>query len=64
MRIDVLTLFPEMFAPVLGASIPGRAATAGLVEFHAHDVRAWSTDKHRKVDDRPFGGGPGMVMMC
>ena len=64
MRIDVLTLFPDMFPPVIGASIPGRAATAGLLEFHAHDIRAWSTDKHRKVDDRPFGGGPGMVMMC
>ena len=64
MRIDVLTLFPEMFAPVLGASIPGRAAAAGLLELHAHDIRAWSQDKHRKVDDRPFGGGPGMVMMC
>jgi len=63
-RIDVLTLFPEMFAPVLGASIPGRASAAGLLEFHAHDVRAWTQDKHRKVDDRPFGGGPGMVMMC
>jgi tRNA (guanine37-N1)-methyltransferase len=63
-RIDVLTLFPEMFAPVLGASIPGRAAAAGLLELHAHDIRAWSQDKHRKVDDRPFGGGPGMVMMC
>lgn len=64
MRIDVLTLFPEMFAPVLGASIPGRAAAAGLLELHAHDIRAWSQDKHRKVDERPFGGGPGMVMMC
>lgn len=64
MRIDVLTLFPEMFAPVIGASIPGRAAAAGLLEFHAHDIRAWTQDKHRKVDDRPFGGGPGMVMMC
>jgi len=63
-RIDVLTLFPEMFAPVIGASIPGRAAAAGLLEFHAHDIRAWTQDKHRKVDDRPFGGGPGMVMMC
>ena len=62
MRIDVLTLFPDMFPPVIGASIPGRAAAAGLLEFHAHDIRAWTVDKHRKVDDRPFGGGPGMVM--
>ena len=64
MRIDVLTLFPEMFAPVVGTSIPGRAIACGSLEFHAHDIRAWSTDRHRKVDDRPFGGGPGMVMMC
>lgn len=64
MRIDVLTLFPEMFPPVLGASIPGRAAAAGLAEYHVHDIRAWSLDRHHKVDDRPFGGGPGMVMMC
>jgi tRNA (guanine37-N1)-methyltransferase len=63
-RIDVLTLFPGMFAPILGESIPGRAAAAGILELHAHDIRAWSQDKHRKVDDRPFGGGPGMVMMC
>ena len=64
MRIDVLTLFPGMFPPILGASIPGRAADAGILELHAHDIRAWTQDKHRKVDDRPFGGGPGMVMMC
>ncbi len=64
MRIDLLTLFPEMFPPVLGASITGRAATAALAEYHLHDIRAWSTDKHHKVDDRPFGGGPGMVLMC
>jgi len=63
-RIDVLTLFPGMFAPILGESIPGRAAAAGILELHAHDIRAWTQDKHRKVDDRPFGGGPGMVMMC
>jgi tRNA (guanine37-N1)-methyltransferase len=63
-RIDVLTLFPGMFPPILGASIPGRATEAGLLELHAHDIRAWTQDKHRKVDDRPFGGGPGMVMMC
>jgi len=63
-RIDVLTLFPGMFAPVMAASIPGRASASGILEFHAHDIRAWTQDKHRKVDDRPFGGGPGMVMMC
>jgi len=64
MRIDVLTLFPEMFPSVLGASIPGRAAESGLVSYHLHDIRDWADNKHRKVDDRPFGGGPGMVMMC
>ena len=68
MRIDVLTTFPEMFAcdapGALGSSIPARARTAGLVEWHAHNIRDWTTDKHQKTDDRPFGGGPGMVMMC
>ncbi|MFG0330484.1 MAG: tRNA (guanosine(37)-N1)-methyltransferase TrmD [Phycisphaerales bacterium] len=64
MRIDVLTLFPEMFDSVLEISIPGRAQQAGLVELNAVDIRDYTEDKHRKVDDRPFGGGPGMVMMC
>jgi len=64
MRIDVLTLFPEMFGPVLGASIPGRAQAAGLVEVIATNIRDYTEDPHRKVDDRPFGGGPGMVMTC
>jgi tRNA (guanine37-N1)-methyltransferase len=68
MRIDVLTTFPEMFAPeppaALGSSIPARARRAGLVEWHAHNIRDFTSDKHQKTDDRPFGGGPGMVMMC
>jgi tRNA (guanine37-N1)-methyltransferase len=64
MRIDILTLFPSMFEGPLNASILGRAREAKLVEVHVHDIRDWSTDKHNKVDDRPFGGGPGMVMMC
>lgn len=64
MRIDILTLFPPMFDGPLDASILGRAREAKLVEVHVHNIRDWSTDKHRKVDDRPFGGGPGMVMMC
>ena len=64
MRIDVLTLFPGMFEPVLGTSIPGRATAAGVVDYHVHDVRDWADNKHNKVDDRPFGGGPGMIMMC
>lgn len=64
LRIDILTLFPEMFAPVLGTSIPKRAAEKGLVEYHLTNIRAFSTDAHQSVDDKPFGGGPGMVMMC
>ncbi|MDX2114525.1 MAG: tRNA (guanosine(37)-N1)-methyltransferase TrmD [Planctomycetota bacterium] len=64
MRIDILSLFPEMFEPVLSASITGRARAAGLVTWHSHDIRAFADNKHQKVDDRPFGGGPGMVMMC
>ena len=64
MRIDVLTLFPGIFSPVLESSIVGRARAAGIVETHVHDIRAWADNKHAKVDNRPFGGGPGMVMMC
>jgi tRNA (guanine37-N1)-methyltransferase len=68
LRVDILTTFPEMFgttAPAaLGVSIPARAVAAGLLELHATDIRGHSKDKHKKTDDRPFGGGPGMVMMC
>lgn len=64
LRIDILTLFPEMFAPVLGTSIPKRAAEKGLVEYHLTNIRDFATDNHKSVDDKPFGGGPGMVMMC
>ena len=64
MRIDILTLFPEMFAPILGTSIPKRAAEKGLVSYHLTNVRDFADDAHKSVDDRPFGGGPGMVMMC
>jgi len=64
MRIDVLTLFPELMQPYLSASILGRAQQAGIVEIHTHQLRDYSTDPHKKVDDRPFGGGPGMVLMC
>ncbi|MBI1373691.1 MAG: tRNA (guanosine(37)-N1)-methyltransferase TrmD [Phycisphaera sp.] len=64
MRIDVLTLFPPMFEPVLGSSILKRAAEAGRVSYHLTDIRAHTTNKHGKVDDRPYGGGPGMVMAC
>jgi tRNA (guanine37-N1)-methyltransferase len=64
LRIDVLTLFPEIFEPVLGSSITGRARDAGLVDWTITDIRRFADNKHQKVDDRPFGGGPGMVLMC
>src|SRR5688572_11804772 len=64
LRIDILTLFPEMFSPVLGTSIPKRAAEKGLVSYHLTNIRDFATDAHKSVDDRPFGGGPGMVMLC
>lgn len=63
-RFDILTLFPEMFAPILGTSIPKRAADKGLVSYHLTNVRDFAADAHKSVDDKPFGGGPGMVMMC
>lgn len=64
LRFDIITLFPEMFGQVLGTSIPKRAAEKGLVEYSLTNIRDFSTDAHKSVDDRPFGGGPGMVMMC
>lgn len=62
MRIDILTLFPEMLEGVLGTSMLKIAAEKGIVEYHAHDYRAFAKGFHRKADDRPFGGGPGMVI--
>ncbi len=62
MRFDVLTLFPGMFPGYLSQSLLNKAIQRGLVEVHLHDIREWSRDEHHKVDDRPFGGGPGMVM--
>ncbi len=62
MRIDIITIFPGMFAPVLEESMMRRAQEKGLVEFAVHDLRDYSEEPHRKVDDRPYGGGPGMVM--
>ncbi len=62
MRIDIITLFPEMFAPVLGDSIIGRAQKSGAVEIHTHQLRDFAFDKHRRVDDTPYGGGMGMLM--
>ena len=61
MRLDYLTIFPDFFAP-LDLSLPGKAADKGLVEFHVHDLRSYAEDKHRRVDDTPYGGGAGMVM--
>jgi tRNA (guanine37-N1)-methyltransferase len=62
MKIDLLTLFPAMAHGVLAESILGRAQRAGLVEIQVHQLRDYAKDKHHTVDDRPFGGGPGMVM--
>lgn len=64
MRIDVLSLFPEVLQPYVTASIIGRAQSSGIASIHTHQLRDYSTDPHKKVDDRPFGGGPGMVLMC
>jgi len=62
MRIDIITIFPGMFKPILNESILKRAQNKGKVKIHIHNLRDYSKDKHRKVDDRPFGGGSGMVM--
>ena len=62
MRIDIITVLPEMFESPLGCSILQRAQKKGLVEFHVHNLRDYTTNKHRKVDDYPFGGEAGMVM--
>jgi len=64
MNIDVLTLFPKMFDAVLSESIIKRAQKFKRLKIRIHDIRDYSTDKHRKVDDKPFGGGPGMVLKC
>jgi tRNA (guanine37-N1)-methyltransferase len=63
-RFDVLTLFPGIFDGYLRESLLADAIARGLVEVHAWNIRDWTLDKHQKVDDRPFGGGPGMVMMA
>ncbi len=62
LTINLISLFPEFFAGPLGLSIPKRAAEAGLVMYNCVDLRSFATDKHKTVDDAPFGGGPGMVM--
>ena len=63
MRIDILTLFPEMFTGPMQASMLGRAQAAGLLELYTHNIRDYTDNKHRKADDYPFGGGAGLVMM-
>lgn len=62
MRIDIATVFPEMFGGPLGTSIIARAQETGQVAIRVHDLRDWAVDRHRSVDDYPYGGGPGMVM--
>ncbi len=62
MLIDIITIFPDYFRTVFDYGIVRRAGAAGLVEIKAHDLRAWTSDKHKMVDDRPFGGGDGMVL--
>ena len=64
MRFDIMTLFPDMVMSVLHESIIGRACESGAIEIHAHNIRDFSLDKHRKTDDTPYGGGVGMVMTC
>ena len=62
MRFDIMTLFPDMVRGVLSESIIGRAVTAGLIEINTHNIRDYTLDKHRRVDDTPYGGGMGMLM--
>ena len=62
MRIDVITIFPGLLAPFLAESLLGKAVAAGLVDVRVHDLRDWTSDPHRSVDDASYGGGPGMVL--
>ncbi len=62
LQVNIISIFPDFFTGPLGLSIPKRAAEAGLVSYRLIDLRAFATDKHKTVDDAPFGGGPGMVM--
>ena len=64
MKIDILSLFPEMFEGFLNTSIIKRAIDASIVDIHIHDFREYANNKHKKVDDYPYGGGQGMVLMC
>lgn len=62
LEIDILTIFPELFGPFLDTAFVGMARRDGAARIEAHDLRRWATDRHRSVDDTPYGGGPGMVM--
>lgn len=62
MRIDIITLFPEFFDGIKNHSIVGRAIGSGKIELQLHNLRDWAKDKYGSVDDRPYGGGPGMVL--
>jgi len=62
LHVDIITIFPDYFREAFDYGIVRRARAAGLIDVRAHDLRAWTTDKHRMVDDRPFGGGDGMVL--
>src|ERR1041385_1648974 len=62
LRFDIITIFPEFFREAIDCGILRRARNAGLVDVKAHDLRQWTTDKHHVIDDRPFGGGDGMVL--
>lgn len=64
MRVDAITTFPGMFDSVMGSSMMKRAQDKGILDFHAHDLRDWTCDRHRTTDDDPYGGGHGLVMMC
>ena len=64
MRIDIISVVPEMLDGFLNTSILARAQKKGLVEIHVHNLRDYTTDKHRRVDDYPYGGFAGMVMQC
>ena len=63
MRFDILTLFPEMFPGYTGQSILNKSIERGLVEVHVHNMRDWAKGRHHKIDDSPYGGGPGMILM-
>ena len=64
MRIDTLSTFPHMYDSVMGESIMKRAQASGVLDFHAHDLRDWTHDRHRTTDDDPYGGGQGLVDVC